>query len=232
MKAYWKEKRVLITGGTSGLGEALARQLHAAGAAVAIVARSRAGLERIAGQVPGVAVIEADVADKRSAHRIQAEALAALGGVDVLINNASTLGPIPLRLLLDTDCEDLASALETNVIGPFRLIKLLTPAMLLRESGLVINISSDAAVGAYPKWGSYGASKAALDHMTRTLQAELEGSGVRLVSWDPGDMDTPMHRAALPDADFESLHRPEQSADLILAQAAEGRLDPVRRSLR
>jgi NAD(P)-dependent dehydrogenase (short-subunit alcohol dehydrogenase family) len=211
MKTDWQGKRILVTGGTSGLGKALTEELLARGARVAVVARHAAPLPE------GAALITADVSRKEDIHRITGEALARLGGLDVLINNASELGPTPLRLLLDTECEDLSHVLETNLVGPFRLTKALVPSFLLKGEGTVVNISSDAAVSAYPAWGAYSVSKAALDHLTRIWSAELEGRGVRFLAVDPGDMDTPMHAAAVPDADRAKLRRPRESARRILA---------------
>jgi NAD(P)-dependent dehydrogenase (short-subunit alcohol dehydrogenase family) len=145
--------------------------------------------------------------------------------VDILINNASDLGPTPLQLLADTECEDFERALMTNVMGPFRLTKALLGALAgaAREKGgaVVLNVSSDAAVTPYARWGAYGASKAALQHLTRIWEQELASSGVRFISVDPGDMDTAMHAAAVPDADVSSLKRPEvaarEVADVIAA---------------
>jgi NAD(P)-dependent dehydrogenase (short-subunit alcohol dehydrogenase family) len=143
----------------------------------------------------------------------QAAALA--GPVDILINNASTLGPVPLRLLADTDCEDFEQALQVNTIGPFRLIKAVVGSMVLRQTGVVVNISSDAAVEAYPSWGVYSASKAALDHLTRIAGLEFAGTSVRFFSVDPGEMDTAMHADAMPDADTASLLSPIEVAEKI-----------------
>ena len=128
------------------------------------------------------------------------------------MHNASTLGPTPLRLLLDGACEDLERVLQANLIGPFRLTKAVAGPMVMRGRGLVVHVSSDAAVEAYPRWGFYGLSKAALDHLGRTFAAELDGTGVRFLSVDPGEMDTAMHAAAIPDADRASLARPEAVA--------------------
>ena len=142
--------------------------------------------------------------------------LGALGGLDVLINCASDIGPAPLALLADTDCEDFERALATNVLGPFRLTKALLGSLAAsaREGrpATVVNVSSDAATTAYPTWGAYGASKAALHLMSRIWDDELRGIGVRVLSLDPGDMDTPMHAAAVPDADRSTLQRPEAAA--------------------
>lgn len=206
----------LVTGASKGLGLALARRLAAAGARVVLVARDRAAVERAAASIReagGVAhAIAADVADKQAVHTIAGAAAALVGPIDVLVHNASTLGPVPLRPLLDTDCEDLERALAVNLVGPFRLTKVIAGHMAARGRGVVLHISSDAAVSAYPTWGAYGASKAAQDHLSRILAAELEGTGVRVLAVDPGDMDTDLHRAALPDADPASLQRPADVA--------------------
>jgi NAD(P)-dependent dehydrogenase (short-subunit alcohol dehydrogenase family) len=134
----------------------------------------------------------------------------------LLLSNASDLGPTPLALLGDTSCEDLERVLATNVPGPFRLTKALLGALAAsaREGrgAVVVNISSDAAVNAYPRFGAYGASKAALHHLTRIWNEELAAEGVHLLSLDPGDMDTPMHALAVPEADPATLKRPEVAA--------------------
>jgi NAD(P)-dependent dehydrogenase (short-subunit alcohol dehydrogenase family) len=122
-----------------------------------------------------------------------------------------------LRLLLDTECEDLAAVIETNLIGPFRLTKVLAGAMALRGDGTIVHISSDAAVEPYPRWGAYAISKAAQDQLSRVLAAELAGTGVRVLSVDPGEMDTVMHRDAMPDADPTTLQRPAAVAARIIA---------------
>ena len=215
-----QEKSVLITGGSRGLGKALAQSLAARGAKVVIVARQPADLAEVVGEIKrngGSAFgIAADVGDKESIYPIAGQAAALAGPVDILINNASTLGPVPLRLLLDTDCEDFERVLQVNTIGPFRLIKAVAGSMILRQTGVVINISSDAAVEAYPGWGVYSASKAALDHLTRIAAAELADTGVRFFSVDPGEMDTRMHADALPEADPKSLQAPGTVAEKIV----------------
>jgi NAD(P)-dependent dehydrogenase (short-subunit alcohol dehydrogenase family) len=207
---------VLITGGSRGLGRALAGALGRRGARVALVARERAELDAaVAGlRAAGCAAhgIAADVADKQATYAIAGQAAALLGPIDILVNNASTLGPTPLRLLMDTDCEDLERVLAVNLVGPFRLSKALIGAMLLRAGGLVLNLSSDAAVAAYPGWGAYGVSKAALDHLSRIWAEELRDTGVRIVAVDPGEMDTRMHREAMPEADPARLADPQAVA--------------------
>src|SRR5580765_561022 len=208
--------RAAITGGTSGLGLALVRELLARGADVAFVARGRDRFERIARTYPVAHGIVGDISLKEDIHPIAIQMIGALGGLDVLVNNASDLGPAPLKLLADTDCEELERALATNVLGPFRLTRALLGALSAsaRERGgaVVLNVSSDAAINAYPSWGAYGASKAALHHMSRIWDAELTADGVHILSVDPGDMDTPLHALAVPDADPSSLKRPEDAA--------------------
>jgi NAD(P)-dependent dehydrogenase (short-subunit alcohol dehydrogenase family) len=207
--------RVAITGGTSGLGLALVREFGARGARVAFVARDRVRVERIAAAT-GAHGIVGDVARKEDIHPIAMQVVGLLGGLDILINNASSLGPVPLRPLGDTDCEDLELALATNLVGPFRLTKALLGALAAsaREArgAVVLNVSSDAAINAYPGWGAYGASKAALHHLSRIWQEEFAIQGVRFLSLDPGDMDTPLHALAVPDADRATLKRPETAA--------------------
>jgi NAD(P)-dependent dehydrogenase (short-subunit alcohol dehydrogenase family) len=213
--------RVAITGGTSGLGLALVRELTRRGARVAFVARTAESVEQVARSNPGAHGIVGDVSAKHDIYPIALQISGNLGGLDVLVNNASSLGPVPLALLADTECEDLELALSTNVVGPFRLTRALLGALAAsaREGrgGVILNISSDAAINAYPGWGAYGASKAALHHMSRIWAEELAGEGVRVLSLDPGDMDTPMHAAAVPDADPSTLKRPETAARELLA---------------
>jgi NAD(P)-dependent dehydrogenase (short-subunit alcohol dehydrogenase family) len=208
--------RVAITGGTSGLGLALVRELSKRGARVAFVARTREHVDTVARDHPGTHGIVGNVSRKEDIHPIALQITAALGGLDVLVNNASSLGPTPLAPLGDTECEDFALALETNVLGPFRLTKALLGALTAsaREGrgAVVLNISSDAAINAYPQWGAYGASKAALRHLTVIWGDELAAQGVRFLSVDPGDMDTPLHALAVPDADPATLKRPETAA--------------------
>jgi NAD(P)-dependent dehydrogenase (short-subunit alcohol dehydrogenase family) len=198
------------------LGLALVRELLGRGAEVAFIARTRDNVERVAREHKGAHGIVGDIARKEDIHPIAIQIVGALGGLDILVNNASDLGPVPLALLADTDCEDLERALATNVLGPFRLTKALLGALAssAREGrgAVVLNISSDAAINAYPTWGAYGASKAALHHMSNIWHAELAEEGVRFLSLDPGDMDTPLHALAVPDADRTTLKNPATAA--------------------
>jgi NAD(P)-dependent dehydrogenase (short-subunit alcohol dehydrogenase family) len=206
----------LVTGASRGLGRALAESLAARGARVALVAREPGPLADAVAAIRAAGgdahAIASDVARKDDAHRIAGQAHALVGDLALVIHNASTLGALPLRLLLDTDCEDLAAVLETNLVGPFRLTKILAGAMALRGEGTIVHVSSDAAVEAYPRWGAYGVSKAAQDQLSRVLAAELAGTGVRVLAVDPGEMDTRMHADAMPDADRAVLQRPADVA--------------------
>jgi NAD(P)-dependent dehydrogenase (short-subunit alcohol dehydrogenase family) len=208
--------RVAITGGTSGLGLALVKSFLERGARVAFVARHADAVERVTREHPAAHGIAGDVSIKEDIYPIAMQITGELGGLDALINNASDLGPTPLALLADTECEDFERALRTNVLGPFRLTKALLGALAAsaREGrgAIVLNVSSDAAITPYSHWGAYGASKAALRHMTNIWNEELAAEGVRFLSIDPGDMDTPLHALAAPDADRASLKRPETAA--------------------
>lgn len=213
--------KAAVTGGTSGLGLALVSRLRERGAEVAFVARGREHVEEVARRNPGTHGIVGDVSAKEAIHPLALRITAALGGLELLVNNASSLGPVPLALLGDTECEELEEALATNLLGPFRLTKALLGALgaAAREGrpAVVLNISSDAAVTPYPGWGAYGASKAALHHLSRIWDQELAPHGIRVLSHDPGDMDTPLHAAAVPDADRATLRQPADSAREILA---------------
>ena len=216
--------RVAITGGTSGLGLALVREFVRRGARVAFVARGHERVEQVARE-QGAHGIVGDISAKDDIYPIAVQIAGELGGLDVLINNASDLGPTPLAMLSDTECEDLERAFDTNVIGPFRLTKALMGALAAsaREGrgAVVLNISSDAAVNPYPGWGAYGASKAALHHLTRIWNEEHAADGIHFLSLDPGDMDTPMHAAAIPDADPATLKRPETAAAELMEAIAD-----------
>lgn len=209
-------KTALVTGGSRGLGRALARRLIGEGANVAVVSRNRAELD------VGHA-IEADVGDPRDCLRILAEVGDRLGPIDILVNNASTLVETPLPLLADLQPDVLERIWAVNVQGPFRLMKAAAGSMLVRGGGVVVNVSSDAAVNHYSGWGGYAASKAALDHLTGTFAAEMAGTGVRFLAFDPGEMDTRMHAEAIPDADPATLLSPDFVADKLVSWLREPR---------
>lgn len=214
-----KGLRVAVTGGTSGLGLALVRALSGRGAQVAFVARTREAVERVAAETGALGIV-GDVGCKTDIHPIALQVTGKLGGLDLLVNNASSLGPVPLALLADTQCEELEEALATNLVGPFRLTKALFGALTASarqgRDVAVVNITSDAAVSAYVGWGAYGASKAALQHLTAIWAEEARDEGVRFLAIDPGDMDTPLHAQAVPEADRSALKRPEEAAADII----------------
>jgi NAD(P)-dependent dehydrogenase (short-subunit alcohol dehydrogenase family) len=226
-------KVVMVTGASRGLGRAVALAFAREGAALALCARGEADLEAAGASArelgADVLLVPADLRSERDIERFTALTLDRFGRVDALVNNASELGPTPLPILADLSPAALATILEVNVVAPLRLTQAVLGGMLLRGSGTIVNVSSDAAVTGYPGWGGYGASKAALDGLTRSWAAELEGTGVRIFSVDPGDMDTDMHRAADPDADPATLARPEAVAEafvhLVAAPPAEPRVE-------
>jgi NAD(P)-dependent dehydrogenase (short-subunit alcohol dehydrogenase family) len=218
-------KGAVITGASRGLGAALAMELAKRGARVVAVAR---GAEMLTQVVQGIRAaggeahaLAADLANKDDIHRVSGAAAALVGEVDLLIHYGGALGPTPLPLLVDAACEDLEAVLTTNVVGPFRLGKALIGPMLLRDRGLVVHISSDAASEPYPGWGLYSATKAAFDQLARVWAAELAGTGVRLFGVDPGEMETAMHAAAVPNADRASLARPAEVARTIAGMIAD-----------
>lgn len=225
----------LVTGASRGLGRALALALARRGVRLVLVARGREALDAVVAEVRGLGGeahgIVADIGDKHSIHPIAGEAAALVGPIDLLVHNASTLGPTPLRLLLDTECEDLEQVLAVNLVGPFRLSKLIAGGMALRGRGVVVHISSDAAVEPYPRWGAYSVAKAGLDHLSRIWAAELEGTGVRVLAVDPGEMDTRMHAAAIPEADPATLADPAEVARRLLAMIDDPARAPSGRRL-
>jgi NAD(P)-dependent dehydrogenase (short-subunit alcohol dehydrogenase family) len=230
-------KAALVTGASRGLGRSLAEALAGAGARVVLVARQAPALDEVVRGIRGrggeAYPVAADVADKEATYAIAGQAAALVGPIDILINNAGSLGPVPLQLLLDTDCEDLERALAVNVVGPFRLTKALAGPMVLRGRGLVVNVSSDAAREAYQRWGAYGASKAALEQLGRIWATELAGTGVQVLTVDPGEMNTRMHAEAVPDADPATLTDPALAAARIITLiAGEPPLSPADEAVR
>ena len=227
------ETNVLVTGASRGLGLSLSSELAALGAQVVMVARTPAPLHQAAAAINAAGgrahAIVGDVSDKQAIYRVSGAACALVGELHIVIHNASTLGPTPLRPLLDTECEDFSDVLEANLLGPFRLTKALLGAMALRKQGLVVFISSDAAVEAYPTWGAYSVSKAALDHLARVWANEVQEFGVRMLSVDPGEMDTAMHAAAMPDADPQLLPSPAAAARSIVDMITNAELETHRR---
>jgi short-subunit dehydrogenase len=203
-------KTVLITGASQGLGRALARLLAARGYRLILNARNAERLQEVAWEL-GATAVAGDVSE------VAEELAGAAGRVDILINNASELGPLPMPRLEDYSWDALLRVFKVNAVAPLHLTQLVLPQMKERGEGLILNISSDAATNAYPGWGGYGASKAALEHLSRTLAVELAGMGVRVEIVDPGEMATQMHRDAIDGGDVSHLPSPESVAPRIVA---------------
>lgn len=199
-------RSAVITGASRGLGRTLAGFLGAAGYELILTARGAESLRQAAAGLPSEASVRTLTGDVRDpAHR--AEVSRATGAsVDLLVLNASGLGPSPLPRLADVAVDEVRAVLETNVVAQLALTQALLPA-LTRAGGLVVAATSDAAVGGYPGWGVYGASKAALELLVRTLAAESEGVAAACV--DPGDMRTAMHQRAFPDQDISDRPMPD-----------------------
>ncbi len=219
-------KVILVTGASRGLGRALALEFARQGAnlvvnsrpaSASLLAETQRQAEKLGAQVLSVV---ADVTSREDVERLAAEALARFGHVDVLVNNASALGPTPMPYLTDYPIEYFEQVMRTNVEAPFLLTRTLVGQMLERNNGSIINVSSDAGVVGYPGWGAYGVSKAALDQLTRTWAAELAGTNVRINSVDPGSMDTDMHRAAEPEENPAQWARPEQVTEVFVFLAS------------
>ena len=201
----------LVTGGSAGLGLALTRALAGAGWHVITDGRSAEKVKEA--EVPdGVTTIVGDLtdADHREDLRIEVERH---GRLDLLVHNASTLGPLPMKRLEDVDVADLQQVWRTNIGGPLVLTSTMLP-WLRDADGVLVSISSDAAVNHYEGWGLYGASKAALDHVTLTYAAE---TGLTAYAVDPGDMRTAMHQDAFPGEDISDRPLPETVVPHLLA---------------
>jgi NAD(P)-dependent dehydrogenase (short-subunit alcohol dehydrogenase family) len=226
-----KDKVCLITGASRGLGRALAFEFARLGATLVINSRSssKEDLAKTEGELKALGAqvlsIVADVSVRADVERLAGEALAHFGHVDILINNASALGPTPMPYLIDTPIDDFELVMRTNMLGPFMLTRALVGQMIARGSGCIINLSSDAGVVGYASWGAYGVSKAALDHLTRTWASELEGTGVRVNSVDPGDMDTRMKRASDPQGDASDWAKPETVTPVFVYLASDEAAD-------
>ncbi|MCH7522190.1 MAG: SDR family oxidoreductase [Chloroflexi bacterium] len=212
----------LVTGASRGLGLEIAKIYAGLGANLVIAARGREDLEAVARELrPQTEVVALALDVSQEAERLVEAALERFGRIDVLVNNASELGPSPMPALEEYPWQDLQRVFRVNVLAPLHLAQLVLPGMRARGEGVIINVTSDAGVEAYPGWGGYGASKAALEHVSRTLAAELEGTGVRVYVVDPGDMNTAMHRLAEPGVDLSDLPGPEASAPAFVQLVEE-----------
>lgn len=223
----------LVTGASQGLGRAVAARLAALGARVVLVARTRSVLDAAVdaiveqgGQAWGVAL---DVASADAAARLVGQAGALAGGpADLLVHAAGTVGPVPLPALQDLDEGAFERVLAVNLVAPFRLTRAALGGMSLRGGGDVVFVSSDAATHAWPGWGAYGVSKAAVDQLARSFAVETPG--VRVWALDPGEMDTAMHARALPDADRTTLRDPRDVA-VAMVDLLQHPTGPVRQEV-
>lgn len=221
-------KYALITGASQGLGRHLAIDFAREGSAgIAIVARGVEQLKEVRDRIQEVAphtqvlAIAADLTRQEDIERVVATTLSEFNGrLDVLVNNASSIGPSPMPYLLDYPLEDFRNVINTNLIAPFLLIKKTLPAMI-ENGGSIINVTSDAGVTGYPGWGAYGISKFGIEGMSQTWAAELEDSNVR-VNWvDPGNMNTAMHRAAEPEEDPTQWADPADVTEVFVYLASD-----------
>ncbi|MGZ3531083.1 MAG: SDR family NAD(P)-dependent oxidoreductase [Vulcanimicrobiaceae bacterium] len=226
--AVMETKAVLITGASQGLGAALAREFASRGARLVVTARRREPLDELARELRAYTYVIAEAVDAADDYRmgqVVKRAEREFGGIDVLINNASTLGGSPMPRLDELTTSAFFEVMDVNVRAPIAIAQRVLPRMRARGEGTIVNVSSDAAVNAYAGWGAYGASKAALEHVSRILAAELDGSGVRVIVADPGNMNTQMHRDAEPGEDLSSLPKADEVApalvDLILAASTQ-----------
>lgn len=203
-------KTALVTGASAGFGRAVALALAGRGWRLILTARGGDRLEKIRADTGAVA-LAGDIADR--AHRAELARVIAGRPLDLVLNNASALGPSPLRALEHYPLAELAAVLDTNVLAPLAIAQLTLPS-LRAANGVLIDVSSDAAVGGYAGWGGYGASKAALDQLTNVLAAE--NPALRIYSFDPGDMRTEMHQAAFPGEDISDRPLPETVVPALL----------------
>jgi NAD(P)-dependent dehydrogenase (short-subunit alcohol dehydrogenase family) len=221
----------IVTGASRGLGEAVATGLAGAGWSLVVDARDGAALEAAAGRIRTVAAdgarvvaLAGDITDVAHRHELT-DAAVALGGIDLLVNNAGTLGASPLPPLADYPLDALREAFDVNVVAPLALIQDVLPFLMDSPHPRVLNVTSDAAAEAYEGWGGYGAGKAALEHLGAVLAVELPSLTVWSV--DPGDLRTAMHQAAFPGEDISDRPEPASVApafvELIESRRPSGR---------
>ena len=224
----------IVTGASKGLGRAVARELARAGISLVIDARGADALaeaERELSALVPVVAIAGDVADAPHVHALVDAAERTFGRIDLVVNNASTIGRSPLPALDQLSPTTFDRIFTTNVYAPLHLIQHALPLMKRGGGGTIVNISSDAGVEAYPGWGGYGSAKAALEQMSRILAIELQGSGIGVIVADPGDMNTELHQLAVPDADLAALADPSDVAPALLRAIASPRPAYVRVAL-
>ncbi len=213
----------MITGASKGLGKALALQFAKEGAKLALCARNVEPLKEVEKEVKAlgaeVMILSADVSNPRDVDRFVSVAEEVFGRIDVLFNNASVFGPGP-TLLGDYPDEEFINVLRINTLNPFFMTKRILPGMLNRQSGSIINLTSEAGKTGFAEWGAYGVSKFAVEGLTQIWADELAETGVRVNMVDPGEMDTDMHDKAVPLCDYP-LANPEDHLDVFLYLASK-----------
>lgn len=204
-----KNKVIMITGASKGLGRELALAFAEAGAHLAICARSEDPLFEVKKETERygnlVLAVTADASVPQDMERFAALTEVQFGRVDVLINNASILGPSPMPLLIDYPEKDFEEVIRVNSLSPFLITKRVLPLMLLQNEGQILNVTSEAGHIGYEGWGAYGISKFAVEGLTQTWAAELMETGIRVNMVDPGEMNTEMHARAVPDCEYDLL---------------------------
>ncbi len=233
-----KNKKILITGASQGLGKELALAFAKENPeSISITARNKESLHMVIHEINNISpstqaiAITGDLSLPEDVERIVATTLKAFGGrIDVLVNNASAIGPTPIPYLLDYPLEDFNNVLKTNLIAPFLMIRYVLSSMI-ESGGSIINVTSDAGVIGYPGWGAYGISKFGLEGMSQTWASELEDTNVR-VNWvDPGSMNTSMHRASEPKEDPSEWADPSTVTDVFVFLASDESMSVTGRRL-
>ena len=213
------------------MGRAVARLLAERGLSLVIDARGADALRETSDELSALTQVAAEagnVADASHVHRLIQLADENFGRIDLIVNNASTIGRSPMPALEDLSPHTFERIYTTNVYAPLHLIQHALPIMRRNGGGTIVNVSSDAGVVAYEGWGGYGSSKAALEHLSRILAGELSGSGVGVIVADPGNMNTDLHRAAEPGEDLSNLPSADDVAPALLAAIASPRGDFLR----
>ena len=216
----------IVTGASKGFGRAVARELARLGLRLVIDARGADLLRQAEDELAAltdVIAIAGDVADNEHVHRLIAAAEQRFGRLDLVVNNASSLGRTPLPPVAQISPATLDRLVGVNLAAPLHVMQHAIPLLARDGGGTIVNVSSDAAVEAYEGWGGYGATKAALDHLSQVLALELHGTDVSVLVVDPGDMATDLHAAAVPDADLSQLRDPREMAPALLAAIAAPR---------
>ncbi|WP_409302609.1 SDR family NAD(P)-dependent oxidoreductase [Peribacillus sp. SCS-155] len=220
-----KESQVImITGASKGLGKALALTFASQGARLAICARGEHELLKVKKQAQElgaeVLAVIADVSQSRDVEKFVAIAEDTYGRVDVLINNASTLGPSPMPFLLDYPEQDFEEVVRINTLSAFMVTRRVIAGMLQRNSGSIINVTSEAGHTGYAGWGAYGISKFAIEGLTQTWADEVKDTRIKINMVDPGEMNTEMHALAVPECDYE-LTDPNDVVEVFLYLASD-----------